>query len=71
VAKIRDGPVTTRTGVTTELTKKGSLFSKRQEISLVRCSQTGSELSHLQWLCSYNAIVTANDSIVMYVLTVP
>lgn len=38
LAKIRGGPVTKQTRVTSELTKKGSLFSKWQEISLVRCS---------------------------------
>jgi hypothetical protein len=67
--KICDSSVTTQTRVTSELPKKECLISKRKEISLVLCSQTGSGLSHVQWLCSYNAIVTSNDNIVMYVLT--
>lgn len=46
--KTRGGSVTTQTRVMSELPKKGSLISKRQEISLVLCSQTCSELSHVQ-----------------------
>ena len=38
--KTREGSETAHTRVTSELPKKGSLISKRQEISLVLCSQT-------------------------------
>jgi hypothetical protein len=69
--KTRDGSVTTQTRVNFELPKKGSLISKRQEISLALCSQTCSGLSHVQWLCSYNAIVTFDDNIVMHIVTMP